>query len=208
MGHSDKFDTNMWTSYETWSWSKIFFWPSVASCYSMRHVPMTVVMTVHCDAYHCNVNGHVVFVLWSVSLLGQHRHCSYAVITCAWVKLLLSPNLVAVGLSVCLVGLNIDWDCLDCSGLWAHVTGGNFHCFIEAASSPLAQASWVGLPLWRLWKSLLMDGGCQRHINSCYLNLQTSYHVLSHLCNMSICDRCHHVQLACVIFASYFHLNG
>ena len=29
-------------------------------------------------------------------------------------------------------GLNIGWNCLSHNGLWAHVTGGNFHHFSEA----------------------------------------------------------------------------
>ena len=37
------------------------------------------------------------------------------------------------------VGLNTDWDCLSCNGFRAYMTSGNFHCFLDAIDSPLAQ---------------------------------------------------------------------
>ena len=60
-------------------------------------------------------------------------------------RLLHSPSLVALGLSVGydmrhglhlagitllrFAGPNVGWDCLSHNGLWAHVTGGNFYRF-------------------------------------------------------------------------------
>ena len=84
--------------------------------------------------------------------LRHHRvHYDVIVMVAHTDRLLHSPSLVAPGLSgvwnmnshwlretwpligchCCsvIVGVNIGWDCLSCSGLWAHLTRGNFHHF-------------------------------------------------------------------------------
>ena len=43
-----------------------------------------------------------------------------------------------------LAGVNIVWDCLCHYGLWAHMTGKNFHHILEATESVLVQALTAG----------------------------------------------------------------
>ena len=87
----------------------------------------------------CSTTGHTLYgmsaVLDCYTLpAGWHEDCQWGMLiwhkASDWLASHFGGSLVSG------VGLNISWDCLSRRGLWAPVTGGNFHCFQRPLTVP------------------------------------------------------------------------